>query len=153
MSFGFSVGDFITVPGFAWRVYNLCKNSPAEFKTISSEVASLHTLLVITAELLEEHGLDPDREARLNSLRNGCEDVLKDLQRLLERYDSLGTKKRRIRDRMGWMLEDISAVKERLTTNITMLAAFNATLAKYVASICSPTTCACQLFCEKGNVG
>jgi pilus assembly protein TadC len=45
-------------------------------------------------------------------------DVLKDVQDLLRKYSSLGTKKGRIWDRMRWGLKDI---RRRLTVNVSML--------------------------------
>jgi hypothetical protein len=136
MSFGFGVSDFITVPAFAWKVYKSCKDSSEDFRNISSEVVSLHIVLKETAEYLSEQNLEPDTEAQLNSLGKGCRDVLNDLEGLLTKYDSLGTKSQRVWDRLTWGLEDISAVRERLTSNIAMLTAFNTVLAKCVTVSC-----------------
>ncbi len=42
MNFGFSIGDFIGVGQLAWQVYRKSKKAPSEFKTISSQLISLH---------------------------------------------------------------------------------------------------------------
>lgn len=130
MSFGFSLSDFITVPTFAWNVYKACKDSSDDFKNISTEVVSLHIVLKETAEFLSQDTLNKDQETRLTSLGRGCYDVLKDLDDLLQRYNSLGTKSQRTWDRMRWGLEPISDLRERLISNTTLLTAFNNSLLK-----------------------
>jgi hypothetical protein len=134
MSFGFSISDFVTISAFAWKIYKSCKDSSDGFKSISSDVAGLHIVLKETEENLSEQNLDADQERRLNDLCAGCNGVLKDLDSLLERYNSLGTKSQRTWDRMKWGLEDISDMRERLTSNTAMLTAFNTALTRYVTS-------------------
>jgi hypothetical protein len=70
MSSGFSIGDFVTVVGLAWRLYKSCKYSSDEFKNISSEVADLHIALLETKDFVTEHGevLDASREDHLSHL-------------------------------------------------------------------------------------
>ncbi len=130
MSFGFSVSDFVTVPTFAWTVYKSCKESSDDFRNISTEVASLHVVLKETEECLAEHILDPDQERRLLVIGKGCNDVLKDLNKLLEKYESLGLQSQRTWDRMMWGLEDISKIRERLIANTNLLTAFNTILTR-----------------------
>jgi hypothetical protein len=56
MSFGFSVGDFVTISTLAWNVYKSCNDSCDEFKNISGEVVGLHIVLLETKDYLTEHG-------------------------------------------------------------------------------------------------
>src|SRR5205809_7577049 len=97
MSFGFGIGDFIAISTFAWKVYRSCKGSCDEFKNISGEVVGLHIILLETKEFLAENRqtLGADREAYLGTLGEGCRDVLMDLEKLLEKYKSLGSKMQR----------------------------------------------------------
>ena len=129
MSFGFSVGDFITISTLAMNIYSSCKNSSRGFKSITSEVNSLHIVLKKTSEYLSEHSLDADAAECLESLKNECYSVLKDIQDLLQKYRSLGMKGR-IWDKMKWGSEDVSGIRHRLTVNVTLLTAFNTTLTK-----------------------
>ncbi|KAG9228931.1 hypothetical protein BJ875DRAFT_216445 [Amylocarpus encephaloides] len=128
MSFGFSVSDFISVATFAWNIYNSCKSSPGEFDNISNEVASLHIVLKNTADHIFQHGVDLSRDAELGRLKTGCRTVLEDIQKLLMRYDNLGAKKRNAWQRTRWALEDISGIRDRLTSNVALLTAFNSNL-------------------------
>jgi hypothetical protein len=97
MSFGFSVGDFVTISTLAWNVYKLCKDSCDEFKNILGEVVGLHIVLLETKDYLTEHGqsLSRTQSTHLNALAHGCNDVLVDLETVLGRYNSLGSKTQR----------------------------------------------------------
>jgi hypothetical protein len=96
MSFGIGATDLITIGSLAWNLYKTCKESSDEFKRISHEVGSLHIVLRETEEYLAEtKGLSPTRDAKLGFLIDGVKDVLQDLQRLLDSYESLGTQAQR----------------------------------------------------------
>ena len=78
-------------------------------------------------ELLFIHPLPPTRAERLQIIKEGCEKVLVDLQNLVEKYESLGAQSKRTWDRMRWGNEDIAEIRARLTSNISLLAAFIST--------------------------
>ena len=44
MSFGFGVGDFLTVSKLALDVYTAYKDAPEDFRNISDEIKSLHII-------------------------------------------------------------------------------------------------------------
>ena len=64
---------------------------------------------------------------RLNTVKEGCEKVLIDLQNLVQNYESLGTQSKRTWDRMRWRNEDVAEIRSRLTSNISLLTAFIST--------------------------
>ena len=125
MSFGFSVGDFITVGGLCWKLYKKCKDSPGNYKQLTSEVGALHNVMKETEELLSQQNLSVQQKEKLRVATAGCEDVLQDLDELLVRYGSMGTKSQRTFDRLGFGTEDIDSIRTRLTSNVTLLDAFN----------------------------
>lgn len=102
MNFGFSISDFITLPVFCWRVYKECKECPGEFKNISVEVGGLHNVLKEVEEVLSEQKLSSKEESRLEDLKAGCIDVIKDVEDHLNKYKSLGTNSKRTWDRLRW---------------------------------------------------
>ena len=55
MSFGFSVNEFITVSVLVRKLYKSCKDSSSDFKNISGDIATLHTIPRETGELISEH--------------------------------------------------------------------------------------------------
>ena len=52
MSFGYGIGDIITVGKLAWTVWKSCKDAPSSFSNISQEALSLHAVLKETEEVL-----------------------------------------------------------------------------------------------------
>ena len=86
MSFGFSVGDFLAVGQLSWKVYKKCKDSPGKYKELSTEVGALHNVMKETEELLSQQNLNRQQENRLLECQQGCEDILKNLDRLLVKY-------------------------------------------------------------------
>ncbi|KAJ3890783.1 hypothetical protein GG344DRAFT_48699 [Lentinula edodes] len=129
MSFGIGIGDVYLVSKFAWTIYKSCKDSGDDFKRLSNEVASLHVVLKETEDYVHEFpDFDTSRSYRLKILTDGCNDILKDLEKLLNSYESLGTQAQRTWDRMRFGLEDLTDVRSRLVSQATLLTAFNSTL-------------------------
>lgn len=138
MSFGVGIGDLIQISTISWNLYKGCRESSDEFRRISHEVASLHVVVKETEEYLSEtKGLSPTRDQRLAVLVEGTKEVLQDLKKLLDNYESLGTQAQRAWDRMRWGLEDLAEVRSRIISNTTLLTAFNSQLARFVNSCCT----------------
>jgi GTPase involved in cell partitioning and DNA repair len=110
---------------FCWKIYKKCKDSSEDFKNLSNEVGSFHNILKETEELLSEQKLGPAQEAKLEVLKEGSENVLKDLEKLLVKYESLGTSSQRTWDRMGFGNQDMTTLRLRLISQTTLLDAFN----------------------------
>ncbi|KAF9073867.1 hypothetical protein BDP27DRAFT_1215405 [Rhodocollybia butyracea] len=129
MNFGVGVGDVYLVAKFAWNIYKACKESGDDFRKLSSEVASLHVVLKESEEYIDEYtDLPASRRNRLKILTDGCDGVLKDLDKLLKTYESLGTQSQRTWDRMRFGLEDLADIRSRLISQTTLLTAFNSIL-------------------------
>lgn len=124
MSFGFSVGDFATLGTLAWKIYKSCKEAPESFRNISEEVTSLHLVLKELEEIYSDATLSAGQQSRLKKIADGCCTVLEDLQRILDRYNSLGTNSKRTWDRLGWGTNDITCLRSRLISNTVLLTAF-----------------------------
>jgi hypothetical protein len=132
MSFGFSIGDFCTLPALAWNVYRSCRDAGDDFKSISQEVEALKIVLKETEDYVSGHQstLNPDREHQLHVLGEGCRTVLFDLQKLLTKYEALSSDTQWTWDLMRWGMEDIANIRERLISNVGLLTAFNSSLSK-----------------------
>ena len=124
MSFGYSLGDFIAIGTLAWNLYKSCKGAPESFGDISSEVLSLHAVLKEAEETIFAQPLSPTKQERLKVVGDGCYHVLKDLDKLVQKYQSLGTQSKRTWDRMRWGTEDIAELRARLTSNTGLLTAW-----------------------------
>ena len=128
MSFGYAIGDFLAVGQLCWKVYKKCKDSPGDYAALSSDVGAMHNVMKETEELLSPQKLTRAQQARLAACWRSCEGVLKDLDGLLVKYQSLGTKStksRRAIDRLGLGMQDLTGIRLRLNSSASMLDAFN----------------------------
>lgn len=100
------------------------KGSAESFRNISGEVLSLHAVLKESEETLLVPPPQPASEARLRVILQGCTNVLNDLQNLVNKYESLGSKSKVTWDRMRWCKEDVAEIRARLTSNVALLTAF-----------------------------
>ncbi|KAG8526459.1 uncharacterized protein KY384_000052 [Bacidia gigantensis] len=125
--YGFGVGDFVAVGTLAWNVYKSCKGAPESFGNISGEVLSLHAVIKEAEETVFAQPLSQDRQHRLQTVKEGCNDVLVDLDKIVKKYESLGTQSKRTWDRMRYGNEDIAEIRARLISHTTMLGTFVAT--------------------------
>lgn len=137
MSFvGLGLGDVALVANFAWSLYKGCRDSSEDFRRLSVEVASLHVVLKETEDMMNEFTeLDTSRRNRLQIHIDGCSSILQDLQKLLDSYESLRTQSQRTWDRMRFGLEDLSDLRSRLISQVTMLTAYNSSLARYASCV------------------
>ena len=60
---------------------------------------------------------------RIKTVVNGCVSVLSDLQRLVSKYESLGLQSKWTWDRIRWGSEEITELRARLISSVTMLMA------------------------------
>lgn len=136
MSFGIGIGDIAIVARTAWTLYKSIKDSSSSFSQLTSELLSLHAVLTETEEFIAENKpqLDVSRCHRLNMLVEGCESTLEELLSIVERYESLGTQSQRAWDRARFGLKDLSEIRERLISSLTLLTAFNTAMIKCVLS-------------------
>lgn len=80
MSFGFGIGDIVSLSCLAWNIYQACKEIPARFDQVSLEVLSLHAVLKEVDEAVKEEDLTLPRFEGLQTVLGGCEKVLEDLK-------------------------------------------------------------------------
>lgn len=142
MSIGVGVGDIIKLTEFAWRLYKGYKDSSADFAQLATELQSLYVVLAEISDFLQESGggdgdgdqLDTSRRNRLSILHDGCCDILRDMEALYTKYDSLGTQQQRTWDRIRLGLKDLSELRGRLVSCTTLLMAWNVAVIKSVPS-------------------
>jgi len=138
MNAGYGVGDIIAISKLAWSVYKSCKEAPQQFLEISGEVSRLHIVLKeiedVVADLNED--LDSSKEAQLRGLTEGCQEVLTDLEQLLSKFSGLGSRSRITFDRLLWSQSDVTALRNRIVSNTTLLGAFCVTVQMCVLLVC-----------------
>ena len=129
MSFGFSVGDFVSLGKLAWNLYKECKAASAQFQEIQNEVISLRTAIQELQDeaenndsILNRAGIG--RKKELDVIMRNCAEVLRELQQLLTRYKSLGTKQKRTWDRIKFGSEDVQEIRDKLMFHTSALTLF-----------------------------
>jgi len=151
--YGFGVGDFGVVGALVLKVYNAYADAPGQFRNFSKEILSLH---VVIKKVEQQLGCIPGSDAgsaalpgsgsstlQLNSkdtedlktLYDGLQAIVTELGALHAKYQSLASNPKISFDRLKWGKEDLSGLRERIQTNINLLTAFNASLAKFVVSL------------------
>ena len=160
MSFGFGVGDFLAVGKLVWDVYSAYKGAPEQFRNFSQEILSLHIVIRKVEDQLgisssdatvvwlaheTGSGSQPPAVAGLSTrdkddlkiLYDGLQIIMKELNDLLSKYRKLESGPNPI-DQFKWGQEDLVGLRDKIRSHITLLTAFNATLAKYVHYLSLP---------------
>lgn len=76
MSFGYSVGDFITLSQHANKIRKQFFDAPSQFKAISDGIKSLSTVLRGIDDVLTQRDLTSEQKAELDGIAKGCRHVL-----------------------------------------------------------------------------
>lgn len=129
MSFGFSISDFELITSYAWKVYRACKSASSDFEEITQEALSLHVVL----KELEDTARDPtslinraadSKKQELSRSIQNCQRTLGALDKLVEKYHSLGTDKKRKWDLIKFGTEELGPLRSKLMLSVTNLTLF-----------------------------
>ena len=125
MSFGWGVGDILSISQLAVTVYTAYQDAPSNYKNIVKEVKSLQTIIDKAAKHFDSTSLsDSDRQDGQEVLK-GCQSVLEDLNSLINKYNRLAsTSERQVFKRVKLGIEDIGTLKARLKSNAVLLSGF-----------------------------
>ena len=103
MSFGFSIGDIIAVGTRCMNVYNRCKGSRGDFKEFSIKALNMHWILSVVEDGWRAQNLSEGHRMKLEGLGLPVAELLRELERRLQEYGSLGRKTpASICDQIGW---------------------------------------------------
>ncbi|KAH8193937.1 hypothetical protein TruAng_011895 [Truncatella angustata] len=118
MSFGFSVGDFLAVIELANRVRKDFAGAPDQFQQITHEIRSLTIVLQDVDNFVASNDLPDTKESDLYEIIGNCRRVLEDLH--------VRKRVKRVWKRFKWDPDEIRDLRNRITSNITVLDAFTA---------------------------
>jgi hypothetical protein len=79
---------------------------------------------------LREQSLEKDNMDHLLQIGQGCLDVLKDLEAVLRKYQTLSSRSRMTWDRLKWGKERVTDIRQRLISNTSLLTSMNMNLAR-----------------------
>ena len=114
------MGDIMAISGLAVKVYTAYKDAPDDYRTISDEVVSLH--IIINKAARHFTTLSHDKQQEGQKILKGCENVLKELDSLIVKYDGLDSAN--IFQRVKFGGKDIATLRERLVLNTGLLNSF-----------------------------
>ncbi|KAF2473970.1 uncharacterized protein BDR25DRAFT_332701 [Lindgomyces ingoldianus] len=124
MSFGVSIGDFIRVCEVATRVYKNCRDCPGEYKSLASEARNLTNILQDIADKVESNSIPESKTPQLFDAYESCVEVLQELDKILNHYNSLDTRTKRAFDRVKYDPDKTKSLRQKLTANVVMLNGF-----------------------------
>ena len=125
MSLGLGIGTFVNAGELCLKVFERCKASLGGHAEISREVSLLFYVIKQTEEMIYHHMLTPKQRGKLVVLQKAIEHVLMDLERLLVKYETLGSRAPRIFDRMDVETKVQNDMRLRLIATVSMLDTFN----------------------------
>ena len=112
----------MAISGLAVKVYTAYKDAPDDYRNISDEVVSLHIIINKAARHFESTTLSHDEQQEGLKVLEGCENVLKELDSLIEKYNGLDSTK--VLQRVKFGGKDIATLRERLISNTGLLNGF-----------------------------
>lgn len=135
MSFGFSVGDFVTIFQLAWDVVQNSRRACGAHDELTREVTSLHIVLQrLDTEIKKPMSLinrtNDGRKEELGQILEGCNRLLKVIHKVLEKYNALSDEKRRTtrlwqKIRFGnGELKDMAKVRQEISTYTSAITLF-----------------------------
>jgi hypothetical protein len=135
MSFGYGVGDIITVTTLALKAIQNTRQACGQYDELTREVTSLHIVLSRLQHEAENPSslllhLSVDEKEELNHILKSCDEILKILNAILEKYGTLGDGGRsatklwqRVRFGNGEM-QDLNNIRNQLSSQTASLALF-----------------------------
>ncbi|KAG0125620.1 hypothetical protein HOY82DRAFT_616354 [Tuber indicum] len=121
MSFGISVGDFITGAKLAWDLYHKCflvaKDAPNEFLELMREIGSLRGVLKCIEDEINTRRIDESRQLAIRRTMDGTTRTLRRLEALVLKYRKLWSSDGlHFWRRIGWVREqqDIEGFRVRI---------------------------------------
>jgi hypothetical protein len=133
---GLMFSDHITtVRPLARSLHRSFFTSSGQFKPVQNELAALMSVLEAVEEDRTRFQVDCNKESALCNVSRDCHGILKDLQGLKQRFDSVGTQTQRTWERLEWYVEDLADIRTRLTTTVSSLNLLYTTLIRYIYKI------------------
>ena len=107
------------------HLFTAYKDAPYDYRNIADEVNSLHIIIEDAAQHFESTTLSNKKQKRGKKVLEGCQNVLKDLDALIEKYNALASANTsQVFRRIKLGTEDIATLRARLISNTTLLDSF-----------------------------
>jgi ankyrin repeat protein len=126
MSFGFGVGDFITVSGLALKLYNNFKDAPGELSEVGRQLQSFHIAVANLADQAKDESspLNQIATAQRLELNALCENVRTTMTELEDLHQKHQGMKRISMSRFKLGVKNLAPIRGKLTTQILAVNTF-----------------------------
>lgn len=111
-----SVGTIVTLIVFVAQCYSRCQSASESFDNLHMDLQSLREALLRVGEYV------PEGE-NLHVIQ-ACHHIMKDIEKLISRYERIGTARKALWKKFRWHFEDIAQLRSRLTTQVGMLTVY-----------------------------
>lgn len=132
MSFGFSVGDFVSVGQLAWTLYRDCymvaRGAPQEFQLLLNEIQTLHgSLKILQDEIGNPESVlvlgGENRVRMVNDVVSQITTTLTSLSKMAKKHKLLGSdasKRKQLWARISWSIElsNINKLRSKVPTSL-----------------------------------
>ncbi|KAF3393950.1 Ankyrin repeat domain-containing protein 50 [Penicillium rolfsii] len=127
MSFGFSVGVFLTIFEQANKLRKRFINAPAQFDALSEQVRNLSIVVHDEDLALTNAVLDIPLKNDIRTIATSCGTVLAEVERALERYTDIDTGHgvKKAWKRLRWDQDEVRDLQDRVCYNINLLKGIN----------------------------
>ncbi len=127
MSFGVGAGDIVSE--LAYKLWRACSTATSEFNELSRELSSIQILLRSLGDdaknpmsLLCRRGAG--RQEELMTMIENLNKALVEVERLIDKYESLGLKKKRVFDRVKFASHDLNELRGTLAVHLDIISGF-----------------------------
>ena len=108
--------------------------------TLIHRVRSLSIVIQDADVVLSECEPDAKQKTDLQEIASSCHKILSDLEKTLDKYDelqthggNLGKRVKRVWKKLKWEPEDIRELRDRITSNVTLLNTYIAQISGYLS--------------------
>lgn len=135
MSFGFSIGDFVTIGQLAYSIVQKSRKACGAHHELTREVTSLHIVLQRLQREVEDpnsliNRIDDGRREELGTIIKGCGRILKVVDQVLVKYNGMSEEKRgvtrfKLKVQFGnGEMKDIAKIRQELATYTNAITLF-----------------------------
>ncbi|KAB8238207.1 uncharacterized protein BDW43DRAFT_321254 [Aspergillus alliaceus] len=127
MSFGFSIGDLITVIEHANKLRKDFRSAPIQFKALSDVLGRLSIAMRDVEVDLSNTDLSNQQEIELQKIADSCRQVFNEFEQVASQYCELSEScsLKRVWKRLKWEPNNVCDLRNRICSNICVLIAFN----------------------------
>ena len=109
-------GLVVGIAAFAYDIWDRCQNGRSNFRKLERDLRSLQGLLSLADERLP-------RSPGFQIIKNGCEEVRKDLEEVISKYAILNQPRstKRLFRQATWSTKTVDELRSRLSVHVGML--------------------------------